>query len=155
MRLVLPVRVQIKRSPAGTTQHTGRGCTALPSPTTRNLRPSVSNPGLPPVCVLFGHFYPCLACRQRCRMLDHCAAIQHTGTPRRAASSHASRPWALHTCKRGHESRVHVVSRAFRLEGSKPLETKRRGENNRKGEFWYKKSSMIKMRQIVPGSAVG
>ena len=39
--------------------------------------------------------------------------------------------------------------------GSKPLETKRRGENNRKGEFWYKKSSMIKMRQIVPGSAVG
>ena len=46
-----------------------------------------------------------------------------------------------------------VVWRAFRLERSKPLETKRRGENNRKGEFWYKKASLIETMQIVLGNA--
>ena len=39
----------LRQSPV---KHTGRGCTALPSPTTSNLRSSASIPGLPPVCVI-------------------------------------------------------------------------------------------------------
>lgn len=100
VRLVLPARVQVKRSETLSgknvpVKHTGRACTALPSLTTSNLRPSASIPGLLPVCVRGGPFYPCLACRQRCRILDHYTALQfNTGTRRRAANSHASRPSA-------------------------------------------------------------
>ena len=82
-------------------------------------------------------------------------SIQHTSTRRRAANSHASRPSACRPANVATTTACSVVSRAFRLERSKPLETKRRGENNRKGEFWYKKAWLIKMRQIVPGSAGG
>ena len=136
----LVLRVQIKRSSAGTPAGAAQRCHHRQHAISGLLR------------AIWDYLSPVRALRSFLLVPGLQAAVPDAG-PLRCDSTHRHAPpcckqprkltMGFAHLRRCHESCMHVVSRVFQLERSNPLETKKRGENNR-NEFWYKKGVVDK-----------